>query len=171
MATSSGMYVYLTAFSFLANQVIASSKHNHRLFWYRDGEDIRRFWCDTFDVHRRKLLGCIVIIPDQPTISFCGSIIDHWSIKSLVFTHLHRQSVRSHSTADSFASYKSRFTLLKNNDSSTNLDPHSGFLVLYDDYYVYPDYSPTDIPCTTKDPHERWLPKIHSNLFTNQNHC
>ncbi|KAN0068890.1 hypothetical protein V8E54_013059 [Elaphomyces granulatus] len=59
----------------------------------------------------------------------------------------------------SAAYYKSRFTLLKNNDSSTNLEPHSGFLVLYDDYYVYPDYSPTDIPCTipytTKDPHEK----------------
>jgi len=52
----------------------------------------------------------------------------------------------------SAAYYKSRFTVLKNSDSSTNLDPHSGSLVLYDDYYVYPDYSPTEIPCVV--PHK-----------------
>ncbi|KAK1957620.1 hypothetical protein LY78DRAFT_697134 [Colletotrichum sublineola] len=47
----------------------------------------------------------------------------------------------------SAAYYSSRFTVLKDSAGSVRNVPHSGSLVLYDDYVVSPSHSPTDIPC------------------------
>ncbi|OLN89325.1 hypothetical protein CCHL11_09006 [Colletotrichum chlorophyti] len=40
-----------------------------------------------------------------------------------------------------------RFTVLKDSNGNVLNNPHSGSLVLYDDYVVSPSESPTDIPC------------------------
>ncbi|KAK2035595.1 hypothetical protein LX32DRAFT_633349 [Colletotrichum zoysiae] len=47
----------------------------------------------------------------------------------------------------SAAYYSSRFTVLKDSDGSVRNQPHTGSLVLYDDYVVNPSSSPTNIPC------------------------
>ncbi|KAF9878101.1 hypothetical protein CkaCkLH20_04677 [Colletotrichum karsti] len=47
----------------------------------------------------------------------------------------------------SVAFYSSRFTVLKDSDGNVRNWPHSGSLVLYDDYIVNPPESPTHIPC------------------------
>ncbi|TDZ58654.1 hypothetical protein CTRI78_v005210 [Colletotrichum trifolii] len=47
----------------------------------------------------------------------------------------------------SIAYYSSRFTVLKDGKGAVRNTPHSGSLVLYDDYVVSPGESPTHIPC------------------------
>ncbi|GKT56049.1 hypothetical protein ColTof4_11542 [Colletotrichum tofieldiae] len=47
----------------------------------------------------------------------------------------------------SAAYYSSRFTVLKDSKGNVRNQPHSGSLVLYDDYIVSPAESPTHIPC------------------------
>ncbi|WYZ35739.1 hypothetical protein EsH8_X_000386 [Colletotrichum jinshuiense] len=47
----------------------------------------------------------------------------------------------------SAAYYSSRFTVQKDSDGNVLNVPHSGSLAVYDDYIVFPEHSPTDIPC------------------------